>query len=544
MAVRTLPIILCLLLLLSCSDGGRSRHALDALEARNQSDSLLTDSALALRLADYFDRHGTANERLHAHYLLARTWADLGQSPRALDEFHKAAEQADTANLDSVGYHYLSRVYGQMGGLLMVHQLPYNALEAFDKAYRYSLLCGEKIAAIQFYAQKGRCYYALNMEDSTASVIELATKMAYEVGDTLMGNTSMGPLAYIYMQRQQFDRAKDCLDKYEHHSYLNPHTINLSEDWKLLYFYKGLYYMHTERYDSSLFYYRKALSVSNSLNNIGLTYQGMYQLFHRLHMPDSTSKYTVLYAESVDSFNRQSTCSALLSMHYLYDYNRIESKAQRMEAESIRAKLLSGLLGMAILLIVITSLIFILRLRSRHATIVQRINAKYVTDMMQYNYIVSELQRKKIMNTEQSRQLELRLEELRQSIADMQEDNNPPEQWDLSTQLLNSSIVIQFHQSAVQGKTMPDAAWVALRQECNNKMPEFMQALENMAYQPDILETQICILTKLRFILSEINTLLNISSSTLSHRRMRLYNKMTGKTGKTSDFESYIRNMV
>ena len=51
--MRTLPILLCLLLLLSCSDGGRSRHALDALEARNQSDSLLTDSVLALRLADY-----------------------------------------------------------------------------------------------------------------------------------------------------------------------------------------------------------------------------------------------------------------------------------------------------------------------------------------------------------------------------------------------------------------------------------------------------------------------------------------------------------
>ena len=543
-AMRSLPMLVCLLLLLSCADGGRMRRDLDALEARNQSDSLLTDSALALRLVDYFDRHGTPNERLHAHYLLARTWADLGQSPRALDEFHRAAEQADTTNLDSMGCHYLSRIYGQMGELLMVHQLPYNALKAFDEAYHYSSSCGEKRAAISFYLQKGRCYYALNTEDSTAVVNERTAKMAYELGDTLMGNTCLGPLAFIYMKRQQYAKAKICLDKYEFHSYLTPQTMQFSENWKLLYFYKAFYYMHTGQKDSSLFYYRKTLHDSNSLNNVGLTYHGMYQLFHRLQIPDSISKYSVLYAEAVDSSNRQSTSAALLSMHYLYDYNRIQSEAERVEAEFDRAKLLSTLLVMTIVLIVVISVTLFLRLRARHATIVQRINTKYVTDMLQYNYIVSELQRQKTMNTEQKRTLELRLQELRQNIAEMQDDHYAPEQWDLSVQLLNSSIVAQFHQNAAQGKTVSDEAWVALRQECNNKMPAFMQTLENMTYQPDLLETQICILTKLRFILSEINTILNISPSVLSQRRKRLYNKMTGKTGNTSDFDFYIRNMA
>ena len=107
-----------LLAFVGCTDGDRMRRDLSLLQERNQGDSLLTDSVLAQRLADYFDRHGSQNERLEAHYLLARTWADLGQAPRALDAFHTAAEQADTTRLDSLGCHWLSRIYGQMAKLL------------------------------------------------------------------------------------------------------------------------------------------------------------------------------------------------------------------------------------------------------------------------------------------------------------------------------------------------------------------------------------------------------------------------------------------
>ena len=61
-------LLLTLLLLLSCTDGEWMRRELAGLQARNQADSLLTDDSLALALCDYFDRHGTANEKMLAHY--------------------------------------------------------------------------------------------------------------------------------------------------------------------------------------------------------------------------------------------------------------------------------------------------------------------------------------------------------------------------------------------------------------------------------------------------------------------------------------------
>ena len=85
-----------LFLLTACTGSEKMRRDLDALQEKNLADSLLTDSTLAMTLADYFDSHGSQAECLEAHYLLARTCTDLGQAPRALDAFHTAAEQADT----------------------------------------------------------------------------------------------------------------------------------------------------------------------------------------------------------------------------------------------------------------------------------------------------------------------------------------------------------------------------------------------------------------------------------------------------------------
>ena len=66
------------LLVVSCSDGSRQRLQLEELERQNRADSLVTNDSLARDLTQWFDRHGTSNEQLRAHYILGRTYADLG----------------------------------------------------------------------------------------------------------------------------------------------------------------------------------------------------------------------------------------------------------------------------------------------------------------------------------------------------------------------------------------------------------------------------------------------------------------------------------
>ena len=66
-----------------------------------------------LDVVDYYDHHGTANERMRAYYLLGCVDRDLGEAPQALECYHDAVDCADTTAQDC-DYKLLSRVYGQM----------------------------------------------------------------------------------------------------------------------------------------------------------------------------------------------------------------------------------------------------------------------------------------------------------------------------------------------------------------------------------------------------------------------------------------------
>ena len=95
------------------SHGTLMRWQLLRLSAQNKCDSVFRSDSLQLMLVDYFDRHGTPNERMTAHYLLGRAYSDMGEAPRALKCFLDAVSCADTTATDC-DYSSLFRVYGQI----------------------------------------------------------------------------------------------------------------------------------------------------------------------------------------------------------------------------------------------------------------------------------------------------------------------------------------------------------------------------------------------------------------------------------------------
>ena len=125
-------------------------------------------------------------------------------------------------------------------------------------------------------------------------------------------------------------------------------------------------------------------------------------------------------------------------------------------------------------------------------------------------------------------------------------DNHPcaqksPDQWDVSLELLEAPIVRHFHQMAAQGNTVTDEKWQELRSLCNLALPGFLESLAATGYYPNLVETQICLLIKLRFLMSEIGTIVQLSSSALSKKRVRMLKKMYGIDGSSSDFDEKIR---
>ena len=89
------------------------RWQLLRLMAQNKCDTVFRSDSLQLLLTEYYDKHGTPNERMTAHYLLGRAYSDMGEAPRALQCFLDAVSCADTTS-NVCDYKTLFRIYGQM----------------------------------------------------------------------------------------------------------------------------------------------------------------------------------------------------------------------------------------------------------------------------------------------------------------------------------------------------------------------------------------------------------------------------------------------
>ena len=101
--MKHLPTIIILLLALTCctteADRRRMRAGLDSINVRNRNDLPFTVSDVQ-PYVQFFDDHGTANDRLLAHYLLGLAYYDHGEAPMALQCYQEAADCADTTAID------------------------------------------------------------------------------------------------------------------------------------------------------------------------------------------------------------------------------------------------------------------------------------------------------------------------------------------------------------------------------------------------------------------------------------------------------------
>lgn len=534
------------LLITSCTDGKWMRQQLSDLHTRNQADSLLTDDSLALALCDYFDSHGTPNEQMLAHYLLARTYTDLGEAPRALDEYHHATECADTTAQDC-DYVQLSKVHGQMAELLYQNQLPRNSLIAYQQAYRYSMKAGVPELALNAYAQQGKCYYDLSLPDSAMFVTEEAIRKLLECGDTLSANSFKGPMAYGLIEKGELVKAKEYLDSYEHHSFITEEMLQKYDDIKLLYVYKGYYYQHIEVCDSALHYYYKALFTSQNPNNQALVYRGLHQIYESLHEPDSVCKYAALYVKKNDETIKLASSSALLSMQYLYDYQSFKSLAQQKSLEAAQNRLSLIVISFSLLIVVLISCGVSLHLRNRQRQTKQRLFTKYTADIISFISIKKELhnlQNQSVINEHRVVQAKKELEFFRQSIIDANKKYSDIDSWGMADAIQKVSIVEHLKKKGTKGLKATDQELHDLRRLFKIYQPGVVETLHSTGYALSIREFDICMLIKLNFVPSEICALLKIGNSALANQRSRLLKKMFGVEGNAPQFDKRIKNLT
>jgi len=193
--------------LLAVGEGSRhwqSQLQLRRLNAQNKLDTVFTrrhvDEAKAL--VEHFDRHGTSNERMLAHYLLGRTYADTHEAPMALEAYQDAVACADTTAEDC-DYAQLGRIYGQMANLFYQQGLYQDNLNCIDKSVHYARRANNTVGALLSYAQKMAAYKQLMMGDSALRISKEVSSQFRSIGRDNMAAAFLSPAIRELVNRGQ-----------------------------------------------------------------------------------------------------------------------------------------------------------------------------------------------------------------------------------------------------------------------------------------------------------------------------------------------------
>lgn len=318
------------LLVLGCTDGKRYAQILDRAQEQNQNRETITDIDSIQMAAEYYDRHGSNNDKVRAHYLLGCAYRDAGEAPNALEAFHDAADRADTASADC-DYGLLMRVHAQSAMLFKKLNLSKEMMEELDAQHRYAIMTGNMRAAINAIEQKAEAYYLLGMPDSIISHRMRASAMYEQCGYKDEAVQTLSACIEPFLDRGDTAGARRCIERYET-------SKEFFKDGELLpskavhYYNKGKYSLAVGKTDSAEIYFRRMLLPGRNPQQMEAGYRGLFLLYWQEEKWDSMAKYSNLQYEQTIPALADKNAERAQQMQGLYNYSRIEHK-EKLTAE-------------------------------------------------------------------------------------------------------------------------------------------------------------------------------------------------------------------
>ena len=533
--------LLFLLLLLSCTDGERMRQRLNDLQAANQADSLLTDDSLALALTDYFDRHGTPNEQMLAHYLLGRTYADMGEAPAALDAYHQAVECADTTSSDC-DYYILSRVYAQMSSVFYQQNLMSDYMECLNYSIAAAERANDTIMALNEFAYKMEYYDRTNYPDSVIRIGEVVYQKFNLWGYKQIAAQYLGYTILSCLREGEYNKARRYMDVFECQSDLFDSCHQIAKGREIYYYSKGLYYLHIQQYDSAEYFFRKEIQEGKDFNNQNAASHGLALLFKNTHQSDSATKYALYSYDMNDSVYSYMSTRELEEMQALYNYNRHQRIASQEKEIAERARSYAHTLLAIIIGIGLVSLYIFLKLMKRRKN-----------DMKRYQWLLEHLEKTqtellRLQSHEQEwtnliSDKENELKHLQEQFLPYQPSANRSNRM-VEDKLKRSSVYQKLIDKAPSGQKLSEKEWHDIHKLVIECLPEFHSFISGKSKQLGITAYRSCILLRLHLRVKDVGNMLDVSSSYISKISSQMLRDFWGIDGSSKELKSELEKML
>ena len=508
------------------------------LKAKVRNKLIMPMSTDSLKdIADYFDKHGDSNERMLAYYILGCVYQRSQDAPMALQYFHEAAAKADTTD-SSCDFLTLHRIHVWSAEILKNQRAISDAFHENSLAFKYAMKAKDTLSAIITYEQKANIYSKQYLIDSVISIREKLYGLYSKYGYKREAAYSLGPLIDIYAKNGNISKAKHALDVYEKMSGRFDKYGNIKKGLEVHYAIKGYYYLSINDYDSARLCFDKCLkTTSNYPNDFGYSYEGLTELYKKLHRPDSVAKYSELTRQMTDSFYTRMSTEHLQQMQAMYNYNRYRQNAEEAEKDALRTKYISIIIIMAIMAAAIGGALAV-------RTYIIRKRRARVDEIKEYKRKINELEMSKAelesinngLNVEVNRMIEEKTKKIDILKTEYEKNFNNVKDKDLFE---CEPIVIQIRWKARKTTKPMDKDEISRLKE----LFKDYRPLSNWENTLNNNEYLICLLVRLDFVPAEICILTDLSSSNISNIRKRLLEKMTGREGSPKDFDKYIKSL-
>ena len=524
------------------SKAQKMRYELLRHKAMNKAYISFTSDSIMKEIVDYYDRHGSANERMLANYVLGCVYRDMHEVPLALEYYNKAAEQADTTAADC-DYGTLYRVYSQMGFLFSKQYLSYQLLDAFDKAEKYAYLAKDTLNAIINYQNKGDAYDYLGKKDSVVAINLRSANMFKRIGDNYNAAIALGCNYSYYIEKQDSVNAKKAFEAYFSTGYEG--NSNYGDAKAFLLCEKGRYYMFVSRLDSAFSCLNQSLKLSKSYSNKAAVTKVLAQYYARVNKPVLAMKYALKSSEYNDSDLLAVRESQLQQIQAMYNYGRNQEIARKAELKAERITMLVYVLiaGGVVIFLLLTHL-YLKQLKKKKEKILVTKHL-YDDSLLKLRQKQEELELLRTVNDRKIadviKEKEQTINKLEDDLKDIREKYSNSSLSDVDILLKESSIYKRIKYLELHPKEiMRENDWIELEETIEQLIPSFIPLLKNRL---NVMAYRICLLVKLEISTSSIAILLGLSSSAISKYRKVMLEKLCGRSGKPKDFDEYIRQI-
>lgn len=201
------------------------------------------------------------------------------------------------------------------------------------------------------------------------------------------------------------------------------------------------------------------------------------------------------------------------------------------------------IIGILVMVIVVGLLLHRRKMR-RYRRLLEQTNADYLDTLKRHETAQRELTNLREVSIDGDAviaQKTAEIDALQQRLAQFQEDKMSPTDWNIGDSLLNSDVVFRMHDLAAQGRTAMPTDWQQLVEAIAPQLPGLMAKLSAPDCHLSDREMRVCLLIRLRFIPSEIATLVIASPQVITNIRVRLLEKIYRRKGGARMFDELIR---